>query len=49
MLTKDNYLNQRSEDGSGLGCTLWATHQETPSSKTIIFLRESNVNLNNLP
>jgi len=33
MLTKVNYLNQRSEDRGGQGCTL-EPHQGTTSSKT---------------
>jgi len=45
---KVNYLNQRSEDGGGLGYTR-ATYQGSLSSKTKSFLRESSVNPNNLP
>jgi len=44
VLTKDNYLNQRSKDGGGLGC-----NQDTFSFKTKFFLREASVNPNNLP
>jgi len=48
MLTNVNNLNQRSEDGGELGCTLRPHIKEPPSSKTK-FLRESSVNPNNLP
>jgi len=48
MLTKVNYLNQRSEDGGGLGCTLGPRIKELLHLKQI-FLRESSVNPNMLP
>jgi len=41
--------NQRSEDGGGLGCILGPRIKEPIHPKQNFFLRESSVNLNNLP